>query len=319
MDYLHYLLGINLEYENSVMTPMPNFIYSHYNLRKVSLDGIKVIFLYPKMELDSIYVLKKHINKIQENEKQTVVLVTDRLTYRQRECLIKYRIPFIVEGKQVYLPFMGIFLKEKCDAERLVAEKVLPSSQVLLLYYIYNSYRELLTSELSRELRFTPTSIHRASMQLEDMGLLKTRRKGIQKVVFSEKTPEDLFCIARKHLLNPVKRTIYVSKSALKVECLMSSYFALSQYSMLNPPIIPYVACANISGLETRSYRSLQDEEDECAVELWRYDPKRLSKGRSVDKLSLALALQDDHDERVEEAVKEMLSYEWKCIYAKRN
>lgn len=57
--------------------------------------------------------------------------------------------------------------------------------------------------------------------------------------------------------------------------------------------------------------------EDQCAVELQRYDPKRLSKGTSVDRLSLAPSLRDDHDKRVEVAVGEMLSYERECLKAK--
>lgn len=318
MDYLYHLLGIRTEYNDEAVLFVPNFIHARYDLRKAMLNGISVIFVYPKTQLEAISIVKKHIINLQEKFNVPLILRLDRLTYRQREYLIKEQIPFIVEGKQVYLPFMGIYLQERCNAKRTVTERLLPSSQLLLLYYIYHSYREVLTSEASVELNFTPTSIQRASRQLEDMGFLRTRKRGIQKVIFSEQTPEELFYSARKYLLNPVKRTIYVSKSVVTGDFLLSGYFALSRYSTLNPPSIYCLVSTSISSLEAQSSKELQDMEDQCAVELWRYDPKKLSTGRSVDRLSLALSLQYDQDERVEEAIEEILSYEWECINAKR-
>ena len=55
------------------------------------------------------------------------------------------------------------------------------------------------------------------------------------------------------------------------------------------------------------------------AVEMWRYSPQKLSTRNIVDELSLALALQEDADERVEEAVEEMLNELWRRIGGYRN
>ena len=54
-------------------------------------------------------------------------------------------------------------------------------------------------------------------------------------------------------------------------------------------------------------------------VEMWRYDPQKLSNTKMVDKLSLALSLREDTDERVEEAVEEMLNTLWRKIDGNRN
>ena len=53
---------------------------------------------------------------------------------------------------------------------------------------------------------------------------------------------------------------------------------------------------------------SLQDSQVQVAVEMWRYNPRKLSTRNIVDELSLALALREDADERVEEAIEEMLN-----------
>ena len=51
---------------------------------------------------------------------------------------------------------------------------------------------------------------------------------------------------------------------------------------------------------------SLQNSQVQVAVEMWRYNPRKLSTRNTVDELSLAL--REDADERVEEAVEEMLN-----------
>jgi len=52
---------------------------------------------------------------------------------------------------------------------------------------------------------------------------------------------------------------------------------------------------------------------------MWRYNPCKLSNGSVVDELSLALALREDADERVEEAVEKMLDNLWRRIDGYRN
>ena len=142
----------------------------------VAMNGKRAIFLYPKTELEQIEVLKKHIARIQKNENLSVVLVLEKITFRQKEYLIRERIPFIVEGKQIYLPFMAVYLQERCSAEKTQREEILPSAQMFLLYFIYRGVQELFASQAVKDLELTPTSISRASKQLEEMGLLQTKK-----------------------------------------------------------------------------------------------------------------------------------------------
>jgi len=90
-----------------------------------------------------------------------------------------------VDGKQIYLPFMALYLQERGDAEKIDISGILPSAQLLLLLYIYQGCGELLTREASRKLGFTATSISRASRQLQEMGLIQTEKRGVQKVICS--------------------------------------------------------------------------------------------------------------------------------------
>lgn len=314
MEYLNKLLGIQVTYEDSEYKHMPNYLVSRYEIKKVLLDKVRVFFLYLKTDLEQIAVVKKHIAQIKKIDSIPVVLVLKQMTFRQREYLIRDKISFIVEGKQVYLPFMGIYLQERCDAENVERKEILPSAQMLLLYFIYCGAKELITSQAAKDLKLTSTSISRASKQLEQMGIIKTRKQGVQKVIFSECTSRELYCSAKDIMVNPVKRCVYVPMDKMEERLLKSGYSALSDYSMLNPPAIKRYAADSIAKWNKIATAHLQNSDEQVAVELWKYDPARLSNGKAVDVLSLALSLRDDEDERVEEAVEEMLEALWRKI-----
>ena len=82
MNYLSKVLGINVSYERSDLNHYPNFICTRYCLRIVSLECQRVVFLYPKTELeriettanqrvkDIVETLKKHIERIKNTEKR---------------------------------------------------------------------------------------------------------------------------------------------------------------------------------------------------------------------------------------------------------
>ena len=319
MEYLNKVLGIEVVYMNGKFEHLPNFIATRYRLQRVSMNGQGVIFLYPKTELEQVEVLKKQIARIQRNENLPVVLVLNELSFRQKEYLIREKIPFIVEGRQIYLPFMALYLQERCNAEKKPREEMLPSAQMLLLHFIYGGAQELSTSQAAKDLELTPTSISRASRQLEEMGLLHIRKVGVQRILYSEDSPKMLFQKAGDTLLNPVKRTVYIPKELVGTELLESGYSALAEYSMLNTPNVRCYAAERISQWKDVMSNSLQNSQVQVAVEMWRYNPRKLSTRNAVDELSLALALREDADERVEEAVEEMLNELWRKIDGYRN
>ncbi len=102
MDFLERILGIRTKHLGMSYNSLPNYIYDRYNVKRVLLDNIMTIFVYPKVELDSISSVQKHISKIEQAENAKAILVLDHLTYRQKTYLLHDHIPFIVEGKLIY-------------------------------------------------------------------------------------------------------------------------------------------------------------------------------------------------------------------------
>lgn len=317
MDYLYQVLGIRTEFlDGHSGFEQPNHIRSNYRLQSVALDGRPVIFVYPNTEMLPVNLVKKHLEIIRKTANKPAVLVPERLTSRQKAYLLREHIPFIVTGRQIYLPFMAVYLQESGEGASQSLTEMLPSAQLLLLYCIYHGCRNFQVSEAARELGFTPMSMSRASRQLKEMNLVRTEKIGVHKIIFSEKSPRELFSSAKALMKSPVKRTVYVSKSEIhgKETFLLSGYSALSEYSMINPSHVECFATDSIASLGAFVSMKLQNSDDQCALELWCYDPKRLSSGDCVDRLSLALSLSNEKDERVQEAVEQMLDEVWREI-----
>ena len=319
MEYLTRVLGIHVAHLDDADDTLPGYMQARYRIQRVTLDGKEAIFLYPKTELDAVSTVKKHIARLQREEGMPVVLVLDRLPYRQREYLLHDRIPFVVPEKQIYLPFMAVLLQERCDAEKRPSETMLPSAQMLMLHYLYQGGGELSCSKAARQLDLTPTSISRASRQLEEFGLVKAEKQGVQKILLSNETPQALFERALPYFENPVRRTIYVPKSDVHEKLLLSGESALAEYSMLNPPAIETWAAYSIAEWKQKSTVKLQNADTQCAIELWRHDPKKLSYGSCVDQLSLAVEYRATTDERIEASVEEILKQVWRETNGKGN
>ena len=54
MEYLDKVLGIKVTYEDVEFKHLPNFIDTRYRLQMVYMNEQKMIFLYPKTELEQI-------------------------------------------------------------------------------------------------------------------------------------------------------------------------------------------------------------------------------------------------------------------------
>lgn len=319
MEYLNQVLGIKVKYADTEIQHLPNFIKNRYRIKKVSLNGKKAAFMYVLTELEAIETVKKHIVRVEKQAGVPVVLILDHINYRQKEYLLKAHIPFIVEKKQIYLPFMAVYLQERCDAEEKEIDVMLPSAQMLLFYFIYRSLKPTMTSQAARDLELTPTSVQRAVKQLEKFGLVQIKKEGVQKIMICDLTAEELFERAKNYLRNPVKKIMYVLKEKIPTATLVSGETALAEYTMLNPTPVSCFATDSISKWEAALSNRIYSIEEQAAVEVWRYDPKKLSKSAVVDRLSLAVSLQDNVDERVEEAVEEMLTALWREIDGDRN
>jgi len=308
MDYLGRMLHMNIKTDNTAKKyPLPNYILSRYTIGVMWIEGLKVFLLYPKTDLDSVNMIKKHIQKVQGMEQIPVALVLLRVTARQRQNLISAGIPFIVENKQCYLPFVGILLTEKCDAKTEPVEKLIPSAQMLLFYFIQKGKRELYANEAVDRLGVSAMTVTRAIRQLEQTGLINTYKQGVMKIITSECTGRELFEKAKPYLATPIKRKGFIPKERVSSDLLAAGESALSAYSMLNPPLVSCYATSSATVWKEHMTDELIDAKQQVELQIWKYNPRVLTCQAVVDVLSLDMCFADAYDERIEESAQEMM------------
>ncbi len=70
MDYLNRILGIQVVYLQEEPCFLPNYLAERYSLKRVMLDNIKAIFIYPRQQLDSVNTIKKHMKKLKKQKER---------------------------------------------------------------------------------------------------------------------------------------------------------------------------------------------------------------------------------------------------------
>jgi len=313
MDYIENTLGITTKRSSwEKESKIPLFLKNEYSFQKLMLDQIACISITPYDNLPPISTLKKHINQLQNLGSCPVVLELNEISRQRRATLIKEHIPFVVPEKQLYLPFIGMHLTEQFASamKNYPGETLLPSAQMLLFTFILSKNEPMLMQEAISRLGFSAMTISRAASQLVELGLLEKTARGVQKTLSSVYSPKQLYTKACSHLVQPVKKTVYIKKELITSEMFSAGQTALAELSMINPPVIQTYGYAG-GGDWLNADEQIIDTDKQCKLELWKYDPRKISGEHHVDILSLAVSLSDERDERIEQCIEDMLQKVW--------
>jgi hypothetical protein len=289
---------------------LPYMLVENYDFRKVTLDDTVCIFAEPRSEVPPVQTILRNIERIREVEALPVVLKLNGLSGERRKALIEARIPFAATG-QVYLPFMGVALSERLYAEPKPREKFMPTTQLLLFAYLYQKGGKMYTSGLDKKLDISAMQVTRAVRQLQKLNLIEVSKDGVQVVMQGKANHRALFESAEPYLLDPVRDIVYAPRDDNVAVLPLAGLNALSEWSMLSPPIVTtlahYSKTDKISGDNV-----LTDREKQVRVEVWKYSPTVLSDTPNIaDPLSVIVSLLGEKDERVTQAIEEILRRLW--------
>jgi len=290
---------------------LPYMLVETYGFRKVTLDGTPCLFAEPRGEIPAIQTVLRNFKRIREVEPLPIALKLNGLSGGRRKALIEARIPFVAT-EQVYLPFMGVVLRERLYSEPKSREKLMPSAQLVLFAYLYQDSGKMYTSGLHEKLGVSAMQITRAVRQLQKLNLLDVSKNGVQVVINGKANHRALFENASAYLLDPVREITYVPRDEQIQRLPVAGLTALAEASMLSAPRVPtfahYSRTNKISG-----ENALSDREKQVRVEVWKYSPIALSANSNVaDPLSVIVSLRDERDERVEQAIEETLGNLWR-------
>ncbi len=116
----------------------PLFLRNSYNFHEMTILGTLCILVEVIDEKPGIDKLQKQIKQIENLSDRQIVLFYKNITRYRRKSLIENRIAFVIEGGQLYLPFLGLDLKKAQENIEQEVKGFTTSAQVAYLYFLYH-------------------------------------------------------------------------------------------------------------------------------------------------------------------------------------
>jgi len=314
--YLHETLGIAPKVRAWAGTgKLPYFLQEAFEVQELKLLDRQVLLAIDQpADRPTLANVRAQIDKLRQLVGMPVVYVTRTLASYERKRLIEQKVPFLVPGNQLYLPDLGIDLREYFRKPTIAAQTALsPATQAMLIAVLLRRpWRDQWQpAEVVGELGYTPMTLSRAVKELTAAGIATLRTEGRVRWLHTERTAAQTWEHARPMLRSPVKRRVWMlppPKSRPR-PLRLAGLSALARFSMLTEPQWPTyaVAQAEWKAATQAGFETLPEPlPGACEWELWHYSPALARDSDTVDPLSLALSLQGNQDERVQLALDEL-------------
>ena len=262
-------------------------------------------------------VIRKHCLAVTEHYANDIIYVVEAITSFNRKRLIEQKVSFIVPGNQLYLPMLGLDLREHFKDARNTKQKALSAvAQLLLISYILGRYnRSLSVKELARLLGYSAMTLTRAIKELAEKDLALAEIIGREKRLTFSISVKELWSKVLPDLQNPIKKSVWIAMAQRPLSFPIAGESALAESTIIAAPENRTMAIYAVEwpGLKKRMGLEEREEQDIACIQLqlWRYNPALLTEGKTVDPLSLWLSLKDIKDERVDMALDQLMESFW--------
>lgn len=310
-EFLKDILGADvLCQEFNDFNDLNYLVIGNYEFALVEINEVNFLVITPLYKQPTIPTLVNHIKNIVSRKKLPVVYHPKSLTYSRMKGLIQHKVPFIVDWKQVYLPFLGTVLQKVSDETKLKMKFSLPA-QLLSMMYLYSKSDPFYMKDAVDFLPYSAMSLTRAMRELESSDLFYVEKVKQSNVLLSQLSKQELFEELKERFNSPVWKSGYVNNECIINDMVLAGEDALAEKSMLanTLPVKYAVYKKNFNAGVLKS--ELLDSRREHELELWLYDPLLFSQDDIPDPISLVLSLKDVHDERVEQAIDEIMEEVW--------
>ena len=296
-----------------VYKKLPLAYRGRYDIFTVETNGVLWMAIHPKDDI-GLVVLRRDRAGVEKITGLNCAVFLDRTTFYIKEKMIEEGIPFVIDRKQVFLPFIGYLLSKGNERELAPVHLISFLTQKMLLMAIYERWNEVKVSDAAKRLEVSTKSASRCFDELEYLNIDVLGMKGKSRVINIPNDRKQLWQQIERMLRNPVIRRFILRKD-MKLEK-KAGISALCEYSLLSDnAYLTYAVTKKelkASGV-TEEKQVSELEEIGCAVLELGYFIDFSEKGLQ-DPLSVVLSLtgEEQEEERVDISINEMLEeYVW--------
>jgi len=315
--YLREVLGIDPVIRKwSGVRKLPYFLQDAFELYELKIRDLSVLLAANRRSKTlTIAAIRDHVDKLKSFAGCPLIYVTDALASYERKRLIEYKVPFIVPGNQLYLPDLGIDLREYFRQRTQLPQHALsPASQAMLIQALLDRSTQAIwnPAATAKELGYTPMTLSRAVRELTTLEIATLQPKGKERWLHMNRPPAETWRVAKPLLRSPIKQSVWILRAPKlhpERELPLAGLSALARYSQLAEPAL------SVYAMDSREWKTKTQQGLEMIpeplvgtfrLEVWNYTPIPMPNNKTVDPLSLTLSLQNDPDERVQGALEEL-------------
>jgi len=256
---------------------------------------------------------KEHAEILRRRLGGDVILWLHDLPAYVRNRLVHKRVPFIVPGRQMFLPMLMIDLRERfAQSNQEPREGLSTVPQLVMLFYLVRGeFSRTPLERIADRLHYSAMAMSLAKDELEKAGLCEPRRMGRAWTLHFPDNKRDLWRRAEPLLHSPVRRTIWIRWRGPTKQTIVAGITALSRRTMISDDRVPTYA------IYDRVFREAIDrgevhriegaEEADARLERWKYDPTLLATDGVADPCSVYLSLREHADERVQNEIPKLI------------
>lgn len=303
-DYLKTALGVEIEATEYSANHLPAFLGWCYDFFCFSLGGHSCLLAIkkPAVHLTPMSIAK-NINYLAVHTGYTIIFGCAQMIAYERQRLMERKIPFVIPGRQLYLPFLALVISEYGTQKQRAFEAMGTAAQTLLLRWLNGLADGFSISEAMATIGYSKPSVIRAFDELEFFGAARRQGKERRLLFLGDRAMQ--WKELRSRLSNPCRRTIGLESLPPGLVVVPSGTEALCFRSMLNPPDWRELAAFHTDYTHLRQ-KEIPTEDAPLRLELWNYRPITMPDG-AVDPFSLWLTLKDEQNERVQICLDEMM------------
>jgi hypothetical protein len=314
INYLEETLGFSVTLEklpDLQLKELPLYLKQTNSYYDMELDGHKLILTFSKENTPKTALqLKKIAQILFKSTEKKIIFGMDTQSPMLRKRLIQEKVNFIIPGSRLYLPELLTDIKEVYTLPQVFPNLLSPSAQLLLLYHLSVEYLDSFSfKEIAVKLEYTPKTITKIAAELKDKDICKIT--GTKEKRFSfDVNRKQLWKMVEPQMQSPIYKTYY-SQSRENLSFCGSGNQGLAHYiylPVLEKKISYAVFRPEFEELKEKNFWKYLDEvEGNIEIEVWKYNPRLLSKDGYIDLLSLHLCNREHADERVKVGIRDLL------------
>ncbi len=286
---------------------LPYLLRGNYDFQLAVLNGQQFILMSDRGKtMLTPGAIAKHIELVSEYAKLPAVYTAVSMAAYNRDRLLKRHIPFIIPGRQLYLPFLHAAFTESASGAPKEFSGLGTAAQLFILGWLNRKFQEPLSITMAREFSgYSKISVIRAFDELEYFQLAE--RQGASRYLVFPPSGRELWEKAMPLLKNPCRRIVGLDSLPDALSPRVAGVNALARRTMLaeSEPREYAVAVGEFNALS--HIQTVPKASAPVLLQLWTYSPAALTTDE-VDPFSLYLTLKNEPDERIQIALDELMN-----------